>query len=82
MASIIRDGDDTATFDLARFVWTSKSEVLAALLNSTLPTFGASGSDPDPEHTMVMHALDTFPGMTIVSLTPVNPDNQRPSTVY
>ena len=82
MASIIRDGDDMATFNIDLFTWTSTSPSLAALLNSTLPTFGASGSDPDPEHTAVMKALDTFPGMVLVQVTPADPANERANVVY
>ena len=63
MAATIKIGLFTATIE--KYNWTSENESLAELLNSMLPIYGPSGSDPNPDHTAAVEAVNLLGGEVV-----------------
>ena len=69
MSATIRIGIIEATID--GYKWTSKSESLKDMLNALLDPDGLSGSDPNPDETAAIEAVELIGG-EVVRATPAD----------
>lgn len=63
MAATIKIGSFTATID--NYKWTSDNKEFAAMLTTLLPALGPSGSDPNPDHTAAVEAVNLLGGEVV-----------------